>query len=639
MSIFKRFSNKKTGDKSNEAEETVLDETASLTAGDGFDPFTDIPKDEEDAMPSISSLTEQEQNVIRSILNDEKTPRSDTNNNTDSQLEPFVDDPVKTKKSVDDLLSDETYKTALNILKGDDKSEHGDESTQQADQHEIQTPDPIDIRTVAIKPSNVNYATMSVDHDMDVKDGELDEIDNQDVTTKDEIEMAINEDDNQIATQKDIDSEMNETDHSEAETEILQPDIAPDLVAPVTRPTPSTGKRVNLGEMRTNIARITTDIEQGEALYRRAQQRAETLNSFIERAEVDFSLLDRLEPENRALKSEKRMLESELEKRQIKLGQLTSSLEDLQRRYGDAQSELDATQSKLAQSVKNFEHAERNIQELSKRQEEYRLRNDRTETDLEVEKRENMSLRKKITEITEQLDFVTNEKLSFAKQIETLKIDVTDQTQNREKLRDQLSDLRNAFSEAQRQNTQMKGEITGVHEDIRGFKTQYEFNILKRDERIADLEAKIVELHDTLRVKENIIESTARDMSVLRKERTTQELERERLEKNLQQQSGQLHSAEEELLKSKQFAHDLDQKYREVAAALSLNSQRRQPSQAAAEPDILPKSDDAPAAEAQMAPAAELITRTQSKGVPQDPVTDIEDMLTDYTLGLRANLD
>lgn len=434
-------------------------------------------------------------------------------------------------------------------------------------------------------------------------------------------------------------------------------------------------RRINLGEMRMDVANIISDFESGDSMYRRAQQRVETLTGYIERAEVDFSLLDRLEPENRALKSENLALQSELDKRKTRISQLTSGLEDLQRRYGDAQSELDATNSKLAQSIKNYERSERDIAELNTQIQEMRLKSDRMRNDLDVESRENGSLRSRIADITNQLEKATSEKLSLAKQIETLKIDVADQSENRLQLRDEVTELRHALEDAQRQNTQMRGEITGVHEDIRGFKTQYEFNILKRDERISDLESQIVELNERLRVKEDQFETTHRELSAIRKERTAQDLERERLEKSVEQANSQLYRTEEELLKSRKAADELDLKYRDISAALARAEEIRHSSAPAETPDIAPppfqqeapkiETDDiainasersystdapitqpetglkpslpletvpvppAPTPRPDAAPSAERIAPTRQI------TDDIEDMLTDYKLGIR----
>ena len=58
-----------------------------------------------------------------------------------------------------------------------------------------------------------------------------------------------------------------------------------------TPPPPATNRpdRADIGAMRLDVARISADIQSGEELYRRAQQRIENLTGFVERAEIDFS--------------------------------------------------------------------------------------------------------------------------------------------------------------------------------------------------------------------------------------------------------------------------------------------------------------------------------------------------------------
>ncbi len=720
MSIFKRFSSKKTGDNASESEALLHDENASLTEDDAQ---PNLPVSADDAIPSLKGFTENEQDVIRSILSDKPLPPSNfhkTNRKTENvEQETTADNtPKKTsvkkkppkKKSlkknvtVDDFLSDETFKDALNILKGDldIQTEYDvddeipefvseDIAPEEFEENLVQKDEPV--AETDVEPQIPDYPEKLTARATFVPVNEMHNekvnIQTQEENIEPEVELAAEspsdalrlsgEEDmtssnhNDEAPREDIRDEPRDNVRADLREDTYelrrQADVRYDDIA-------NTQRRINLGEMRMDVASIISDIENGDSMYRRAQQRVENLTGFIERAEVDFSLLDRLEPENRALKSENLTLQSELDKRKTRIAQMTTNLEDLQRRYGDAQSELDATHSKLAQSVKNYERAERDISELNAQIQEFRLKSDRMRNDLDVESRENSNLRGRIADITTQLDKVTSEKLNLAKQIETLKIDLADQSENRLQLRDEVTDLRHTLEDAQRSNTQMRGEISGVHEDIRGFKTQYEFNILKRDERITDLEAQIVELNERLRVKEDQFETSARELTALRKERTAQDLERERLEKSVEQANSQLFRTEEELLRSRKAADELDMKYRDISAALSRAEQRRQSSEPAQTPDIapppfhearaeIPRQEtpgwDAPRQQmeqsrqafetddiaistpsqrattqaepspsrAQEAPEAERIAPTRQI------TDDIEDMLTDYKLGIR----
>ena len=710
MSIFKRFSSKKSGDKGLESDSPLLDETASLT-DDSLE--KNIPVSADDAVPSLKGFTAKEQEVIRSILSDEKPAKSNfhkTNRKTDkdpkkstakkttspkaekkkpvkkaaepvkkakkkapvaAKPEPKKSKPKNAKKAADDYLSDESFKTALNILKGDldidtefDDEELFLDTVIEPETEAKNTEAENSVSTTTNKSaSRETENTVKIDYPDRLtatatftpvaRDKKVEKAEKHNPEVEIEVESAsmspLASEDEDMTSRNDRDRGQDDMGDLRRQADNRREELA------------NSDRRINLGEMRMDVANIVSDIESGDSMYRRAQQRVENLTGFIERAEVDFSILDRLEPENRALKSENMALQSELEKRKTKISQLTNSIEDLQRRFGDTQSELDATQGNLAQSIKNNERAERDIAEMQAQMQEVRLKTDRMRNDLDVETRENSSLRGRIADLTTQLDQVTTEKLNFAKHIETLKIDVADHSENRLQLRDEVSELRHSLKEAQRQNTQMRGEITGVHDDIRGFKTQYEFNILKRDERISDLEAQIVELNDKLRVKEDHFQSTNRELSVLRKERTTQDLERERLEKSVEQANSQLYRTEEELLKSRKAADELDMKYRDVADALSRAEERRQSSVPVASPDIAPppfhqparaiETDDIsitsqaprvrssaaadpiaraePPVQEDTAPSAERIAPTRQIS------DDIEDMLTDYKLGLR----
>ncbi len=625
MSIFKRLSKKKPGENGDIQDNLVLDETISLVEEETMPA---IPKNADDAIPSLSSLTLEENEIIQSILNDQKTPR--TKPNSIENAADFAPLPPRSTKSIDDLLNDSSYRSALSVLKGETSLEETEMPLkEELPETAEENPTNLSVPSISEEPLATADAPQSIE--------ESDETQQEIETERDVVMTSVQE----TPATPEEDSIMEATETYVSHVDIETPHHG--------------GRRLTLTEMRSDVGQITSDIENGESLYRRAQQRVENLSRFIEKAEVDFSLLDRLEPENKALKSENLLLDSELNKGKDRISQLNASLEDIQRRFGDAKTELDTTHSKLAQRRTELEQSTRDIERLTARYQELQVKADRGRNDFDVESRENTNLRQKITEVTEQLDRATSAKLNNAKQVETLKIDLTDQTQNREKLRLEVTDLRHALDEAQRQNTLMRGEIGSVHEEIRSFKTQYEFNILKRDERVTDLEGQIIALNDQLRLKAEIIESTTRDISILRKERTSQDLERERLENTVKQQSYRLNTAEEEALTSRRAANELDQKYQDVTAALARASEQREIQAPAAIPDILPAPTPkftpqaAPVVTAQLeaptnpyqeqdeeefqpAPSAERITR-----VPQIE-DEIEGMLTDYKLGIRSSI-
>ena len=399
-------------------------------------------------------------------------------------------------------------------------------------------------------------------------------------------------------------------------------DLGPSLE--VSREPSNPVQRVNLGDMRLDVARINSDIESGEALYQRAQQRVQNLMAYVERAEVDFSLLNRLEPENRRLKSRKRALESEIETIKNRNSVLHSNLEEHKRRVSETSDALEIANAKLAKTMRALEDREVQVKSLEDKTSKVTLEFDRTRTDLEVESRENKSLRQKIAEMSGQVHDINVEKLDLAKSIESLKIDCDDQRKGRQKLQEENADLRYNLSQSEKQNNQMKNQLVAVHEEIKSFKTQYEFNILSRDDRIIALESKVAELSEKLKHKDNIVESAARDVSSLRRERTAAEMERQRLEKIIRDQSGKLTAVHDELLQSKQDLSAVDQRYKDVAAALQVSQEQRMATRPVPKPDIHPRMEE------------------EDLGVPiinedDDPATEIDDLLTEYKLGLRPN--
>jgi len=105
--------------------------------------------------------------------------------------------------------------------------------------------------------------------------------------------------------------------------------------------------RADIGAMRLDVARISADIQSGEELYRRAQQRIENLTSFVERAEIDFSMLNRLEPENRRLKARNRTIEREIDANAQKMEVLRADLEDREQRLAEKTRVYETTLGKL----------------------------------------------------------------------------------------------------------------------------------------------------------------------------------------------------------------------------------------------------------------------------------------------------
>lgn len=391
--------------------------------------------------------------------------------------------------------------------------------------------------------------------------------------------------------------------------------------------------RADVNELRLDVSRIYTDIENGDALYRRAQQRVQGLMGFVEKAEVDFSMLERIEPENRRLKARNAMISKELEETVRKTSLIETELEDNRRRLAEVNAQYDTVNGNLAKAMKALAERDREIRQLNNDISATTLKLDREKTATDVEVRENKVLRDRVVNLTNELEDAKASRADTGKIVESLKIDLEDNRTARDRLETETYDLRHALDDAMKQNTQMKGEMITLHQDISTFKTQYEFNLISRDDRITLLESQIEDLARQLQIKEDIVSSAARDVTELRKSRTGGELERERLEKIIDTQTLQLEQAQKQITESHAAMQDMDTRYRDVAAALSITQNRRANQKSVKTPDIQPKASPVsePAAAPQATPMA--VDDYGSTGI--DP---IEDHVMAYKLGLRKNI-
>ena len=402
---------------------------------------------------------------------------------------------------------------------------------------------------------------------------------------------------------------------------------------------PIKGGRANVSELRLDVSRITSDIENGDALYRRAQQRVQGLMQFVERAEVDFSLLERIEPENRRLKARNAMISKEFEETVRQTALLESDLDEHRRRLAEINAQYDTVNGNLAKAMKALSERDHEIRQLTNDISAITLKLDREKTTTEVEIRENNVLRDRVVNLTNDLEDTKASRAEAIKIVESLKIDLEDHRNARERISDEAYDLRHALDEAQKQNNQMKGEMVALHQDISTFKTQYEFNIISRDDRIILLEAQIEDLARQILVKEDIVTSAARDVTELRKSRTGGELERERLEKIIDAQTLQLEIAQKQIMENQSAMDEMDTRYRDVAAALSITQNRRAHQSGVTSPDIYPdmqhEPDNAEALPTSI-PVSKRRNMTDDYGTHEKDI--IDDHITDYKLGLRGSM-
>lgn len=390
--------------------------------------------------------------------------------------------------------------------------------------------------------------------------------------------------------------------------------------------------RADIGAMRLDVARISADIQSGEELYRRAQQRIENLTGFVERAEIDFSMLNRLEPENRRLKARNRTIEREIDANVQKMQVLRADLEDREHRLAEKTRIYETTLGKLSSAQKSLQEYERALNNTRESSDRNALNSERLQTSLDVERRENEVLRERISDIVGEMDLKQNGYIEAKKIADSLAQDCADYRHQAESIEKDADELRKSLATAQTQNNAMKAEMLSLHEDIRAFKSQSEFTIISREDEMTALQQQVDHLTKQLDIKDEIVRNAARDVQELRKIRTAQDLERERLEAQIETQSYQLDQANSDLLKTKQDVSDFDRRYRDVATALSVSQARRMSNEPAAKPDIQPDpSTFVPPAPQHSASG----TTDEFDGLTGK---EIEDRIMDFRLGLRNDI-
>ena len=402
--------------------------------------------------------------------------------------------------------------------------------------------------------------------------------------------------------------------------------------------------RADIGTMRLDVARISADIQSGEELYRRAQQRIENLTNFVERAEVDFSMLNRLEPENRRLKARNRTIQREIDSNIQKMDVLRADLEDRELKLAEKTRIYESTLGKLSAAQKSLQEYERALHDTRGSSDRNALKSERLQTSLDVERRENEVLRSRVTEIATEMEAKKTAYIEAKKVADSLAQDCSDFRQQAETAEKDAHALRKSLTTAQTQNNAMKAEMISLHEDIRAFKTQSEFSIISREDEMTALQQQVSLLTKQLEIKDEILQNAARDVQDLRKVRTAQDLERERLESQIETQAYQLDQANSELLKSKQDVTDFDRRYRDVATALSVAQARRTPTQTVETPDIQPLPPKTTA----KAPAKTKAKKQAPKAKAKQPKSDdelselssedVNERIVDFRLGLRNDL-
>jgi len=427
-----------------------------------------------------------------------------------------------------------------------------------------------------------------------------------------------------------------------ADDPIMVTDVEPPQPIPLDSfvPPPALARpdRADIGTMKLDVARISADIQSGEELYRRAQQRIENLTGFVERAEVDFSMLDRLEPENRRLKARNRTIEREISATIQKMDVLRNDLEDRDQRLAEKTRAYDTALGKLSTTQKSLKQYERALHTTRESSDRNALNAERLQTSLDVERRENEVLRDRVNQFALELDEKQNAYIEARKIADSLAQDCADRHHEAEAAIRDADDLRKSLATAKTQNNAMKSEMLSLHEDIRAFKAQSEFTIISREDEMTALQLQVDHLKKQLNIKDDITRNTASELQELRKIRTAQDLERERLEAQIEAQSHKLDTANSELLKTKQDVTDFDRRYRDVATALSVSQAKRMSNAPAETPDIQPVTEEIEIPSSildQSEPEINEVDLGEIEDISED---EISNRVMDFRLGLRKDI-
>jgi len=277
------------------------------------------------------------------------------------------------------------------------------------------------------------------------------------------------------------------------------------------------------------------------------------------------------------------------------------NLEDLRKRLKSKDETSRLSQTRLAKASKSLHDYDLALKSAQQTAEQNYLKLERNETTLDVERRENKLLQEKMKALSKALDDKSIKLLESEKTCEALTEDYAVLKTQTAKLENNNSGFRNALDEATKQNNQMKSKLISLHEDIRNFKSQSEFNLSTREERILKLETQIDELTRQVEIKDEILCNTARNVSDLRKVRANYNEERNRLEAQIDSLSQQLNEAQTKLLRTGKNTINSDRRYHDVAEAIAKAQSTQSMKQ---QPTTSDKTSPMPFADKQTTPAA-----------------------------------
>jgi chromosome segregation ATPase len=248
-------------------------------------------------------------------------------------------------------------------------------------------------------------------------------------------------------------------------------------------------------QLETTRGKLTDSVKDGEALKRELQALRQQKNT----EDAAFrAAIDELESRVRDLQLDKEGLEHELAKTQTELGETKSRLEDRSNRIIDLEADLADTQGQLDDTKNALEHSETRVAELSAelsdvQQHALELSQDkhRTEQRLQETTGELQATVRRLEETQAELEDTRKKATAHARELEGRITELKSALSTRDaRLTEQAAVL--AATEATLRDTETRlGDKTREWDQERVGRQK---DVLKRDQRIADLEAKLKEV-------------------------------------------------------------------------------------------------------------------------------------------------
>lgn len=248
-------------------------------------------------------------------------------------------------------------------------------------------------------------------------------------------------------------------------------------------------------QLETTRGKLTDSIKDGEALKRELQ----ALRQQKSNDDAAFrATIDDLESRLRDLQLDKEGLEHELSRTQAELSETKSRLEDRSNRIVDLEADLADTQGQLDETKNALEHSETRVAELS--------------AELSEVQQHALELSQEKHRTEQRLQETTGELQATIRRLEETQAELEDTrkkaTAHARELDGRITELKSALSARDARLTEQAAVLAATEASLRDTETRLgdktrewdqervgrQKDVLKRDQRIADLEAKLKEV-------------------------------------------------------------------------------------------------------------------------------------------------